>query len=97
MERFAAFVRQEGVKALVVALPEQSMFANAGDRVRFTKDQDGVLACAAKAGLQTLDTFSTFAKVDTANGGYYTQSHFTDRGAALAVQAIAAALSANGE
>lgn len=99
MERFAALVRRENVKALVVALPEQWMFTDAGIREKYAKDQAAVLSCAAKAGLPTIDTFGAFEKADAAHNidTYYVQLHFTDRGAAIAAREIAAALKANGE
>jgi len=99
MERFAALVRREGAKALVVALPEQAIFTSPQAAVTQRKMQAAVLGCAAKAGLPTLDTFAAFdkEKVGSDLDTYYTQLHFTDRGAAIAARAIAAALAANNE
>jgi len=99
MDRFAGLVKRAGANALVVALPEQAVFFDAkgaaGQHEALTK----VLGCAAKAGLPTLDTLAAFEKenvgrdIDT----YYTMMHFTDRGAAVAARAIAAALATSKE
>jgi lysophospholipase L1-like esterase len=94
MDRFAALVKREGAKALVVALPEQGVFfdakAAAGQHEALTE----VLGCAAKAGLPTLDALAAFEKENVGHDidAYYAMMHFTDRGNALVARAIAAAL-----
>jgi hypothetical protein len=99
MDRFAALVRREGAKALVVALPEQAVFTSPSLAASQRKMQAAALGCAAKAGLPTLDTFAAFDKEDVGRDidTYYTQLHFTDRAAAIAARAIASALAANNE
>lgn len=99
MERLSSLVRREHANALVVALPEQGVFfdakAAAGQHEALTK----VLGCAAKAGLSTLDTFAAFEKENVGRdiGTYYTMTHFTDRGSAIAARSIAEALAASRE
>lgn len=99
MDRFAALVKREHAKALVVALPEQGVFfdakAAAGQHEALTQ----VLGCAAKAGLATLDTLAAFEKENVGRDidAYYTMMHFTDRGGALAARSIAAALASDKE
>ena len=99
MDRFAALVKRERANALVVALPEQGVFFDAkgaaGQHEALTK----VLGCAAKAGLPTLNILAAFEKENVGRDidAYYTNMHFTDRGAAIAARAIAAALVANKE
>ncbi len=99
MERFAALVKRERVDALVVAFPEQGVFfdakAAAGQREALTK----VLGCAARAGLPARNTLAAFEKENVGRDidAYYTMMHFTDRGAALAARAIAAALATSKE
>jgi hypothetical protein len=94
MERFGALVKRERADALVVALPEQGVFfdakAAAGQHQALTE----VLGCAARAGLPTLDTLAAFEKENAGRDidAYYAMMHFTDRGAAIAARAIAAAL-----
>jgi hypothetical protein len=99
MERFAALVKREGAKALVVALPEQAIFTDPPIAVRQRKMQADALGCASRAGLPTLDTFEALAKVDVSHNidTYYTMLHFTDRAAAIVARSIAEALAANGE
>ena len=94
MERFAAVAKREGADALVVALPEQGVFRDAGAAAGQRAALTEVLGCAARAGLATLDTLPAFeaAKAGRDLGAYYAMMHFTDRGNALAARAIAAAL-----
>ncbi|TAJ97448.1 MAG: hypothetical protein EPO10_18725 [Reyranella sp.] len=94
MDRLASLAKREGAAALVVALPEQGVFfdakAAAGQREALTR----VLDCAARAGLDTLDTTPAFAQENVGRDidAYYTMLHFTFRGAALAAREIAATL-----
>jgi hypothetical protein len=94
MDRFAILARREGVRALVVALPEQGVFFDvkgaAGQREALSR----VLGCAARAGLGTLDTTPAFAQENVGRDidAYYTMMHFTGRGATLAAREVAAAL-----
>jgi lysophospholipase L1-like esterase len=99
MARFAALVKREGAKALVVALPEQAVFTDPPIAARQREMQAAALGCAAKAGLPTLDTFDAFQKENVGRDidAYYTLLHFTDRAAAIAARAIAASLAANNE
>jgi lysophospholipase L1-like esterase len=99
MDRLAALAKLEGVRALVVALPEQGVFfdekAAAGQREALTL----VLACAARAGLATLDTTPAFRRENVGRDidAWYTMMHFTGRGADLAAREIAAVLSTGTE
>jgi lysophospholipase L1-like esterase len=96
MERFAALVKNQGAKGLVVAFPEYPSWTDppleASQRRRVT----AVLACASRAGLPTLDTHDGFvaAGANRNPDAYYTRWHFNDRGNALAAKLIAAALEA---
>lgn len=94
MERFAALVKRERADALVVALPEQGVFFDAKAAAGQHRALTEVLGCAARAGLPTLDTLAAFEKENAGRDidAYYAMMHFTDRGAAIAARAIAAAL-----
>lgn len=94
MTRFAALVQRNHVDALVVAFPEQGVFFDATAAAGQHEALTTVLGCAARAGLPTLDTLADFGKENVGRNidAYYTMMHFTDRGAAIAARAIAAAL-----
>ena len=96
MDRFAALVRKEDAKGLVVAFDEVHAWKDS-DKAWTERDRKHVatvLACAKKAGLATLDTHDGFAAADVASAvaDYYVELHLTDRGNALAAKLIAAAL-----
>jgi len=97
MRRFARLANGAGAEALVVALYEDHPWINARRQASDRRRAEAVLGCARQAGLATLDTWDGFATDGAArrvNELYY-GSHFTDRGAALAAQLIAAALSSD--
>ncbi len=98
MERFAAAVKREQADGLVVALPELGVFFDAKAAAGQHEALSQVLGCAARAGLATLDTRAAFEKENVGRDidRYFTMYHFTDRGAALAAQSIAAALTLRG-
>ncbi len=97
MERFAAVVRSQDVKALVVALPQYLGWSDPDGVAAEHQAVTAVLGCAAKAGLPTLDGFGPFEKegVGRDTDAYYVDYHLTDRGNALAARSIAAALAVN--
>lgn len=94
MERFAALVTREHADALVVALPEPNVFLDAKAAAGQHEALTTVLGCAARAGLPTLDTLAAFERENAGRdlSAFYAMMHFTDRGGAVAAQAIAAAL-----
>ncbi|MFO1160713.1 MAG: GDSL-type esterase/lipase family protein [Reyranellaceae bacterium] len=94
MDRFAALARQEKVKALVVALPQSDRWTDARNGAARHKRAVAVLACAARAGLATLDTYDGFAAAGAASDvdRFYREWHLTDQGNALAARLIANAL-----
>ncbi len=99
MARLAALVQHAGANALVVALPEQGVFFDARAAAGQHEALTTVLGCAARAGLPTLDVTAAFRQENVGRDidAWYTSMHFTDRGAALAARAIAAALGARKE
>jgi GDSL-like lipase/acylhydrolase family protein len=99
MDRFAAVARRYNIKALVVALPQ---YPGWSDPVGAAAEHDlvsGVLGCASKAGLPTLDGLQPFQKEGVGHDpdAYYVQYHFTARGNELAARSIAAILATNNE
>lgn len=94
MGRFAVLLRQAGAQGLVVALPQHDEWTRpkqgARDRARALE----VLACAERAGLNTLDAFEGFVRAGVAAhpDDFYVDWHFNDRGNALADRLIAQAL-----
>jgi len=99
MDRFAALARRHNVKALVVALPQYLGWSDPVDATAEHGIVSGVLACASKAGLPTLDGLQPFQKegVGRDPNAYYVQYHFTARGNALAARSIAEVLATNNE
>lgn len=94
MDRFAAVVRRENVKALVVAFAQSDRWTDPQHGAHRHRRAVAVLACAAKAGLATLDTDDGFAAAGAATDvdRFYRAWHFTDQGNALAARLIAKAL-----
>lgn len=94
MERFAALVRKQDTKALVVAFQQHDGFNEGLTRAEAQKRVSAVLACAGKAGLATLDTSAAFdaAGANRDPESFFVGWHYTDRGNALAARLVAAAL-----
>ena len=94
MARFARLADGLGARALVVALHEDPPWTSTAVAAAERKRTHGVLDCAARAGMATLDTWDGFAAADTAHAmaETYINDHFTDRGNALAAKLVAAAL-----
>lgn len=99
MDRFAAQVRHQSVKALVVALPQYLGWSDPANLAFERRMVTALLGCASRAGLPTLDAFAPFEREGVGRDldAYYVQYHLTARGNALAARLIAAALAANGE
>ncbi len=99
MDRLAVLVRSEGIRALVIALPQYPGWLDSTEAAVERDAVTRVLSCAAKAGLPTLDSFAPFESEGVARNveSYYVQFHLTARGNALAARSIAAALAANHE
>ena len=97
MGRFAELVRHEGAKALVVAFQQADGWMNPSLGLAQRKRTSAVLDCAAKAGLATLDTYEGLvaAGVGRDVDAFFVDSHFNDRGNALAARLIATALGAD--
>jgi hypothetical protein len=94
MHRFARLVQEQHIRALVVAFYEDTAWRFHRLREANRPQVAYVLDCAAKAGLATLDTWDDFTQAgmpgqaDTFYNGY----HFTNAGAHVAAQLIAAKL-----
>jgi len=99
MDRFAAVARRYNIKALVAALPQYLGWSDPASAAAERGLVAGVLGCASKAGLPTLDGLPPFQKegVGRDPDAYYVQYHFTARGNELAARSIAAVLAANNE
>jgi hypothetical protein len=97
MARFAELVRREGAKALVVAFQQAKGWTTPSLGVAQRKRASAVLDCAAKAGLATLDTYEGFVAAGVGGDvdAFFVDSHFNDRGNALAARFIATALAAD--
>ncbi len=94
MERFAALVRKQEARSLVVALPEYPELADSNVKATQRKRVTEVLTCASRAGLPTFDTYEGFvaAGVSRDPDAYYIAGHFNDRGNELVAKLIAGAL-----
>jgi hypothetical protein len=94
MGRFAELVRREGAKALVVAFQQADGWTSPSRGVAQRTRTTAVLDCAAKAGLATLDTYEGFVAAGVGGDidAFFVDSHFNDRGNALAARLIAPAL-----
>ena len=94
MQRFAALVRRHAATALVVGLPEYDGRIDPLADAVLHRRVTAVLACAARAGLATLDTYEGFARAGVSSDidGFYRVLHLSERGNALAARLIAAAL-----
>lgn len=99
MGRFAELVHREGARALVVAFPQADGWTTPPLGAAQRRRTSAVLDCAAKAGLATLDTHDGFvaAGVGRDVDAFFVDSHFNERGNALAARLIATALAADRE
>lgn len=99
MARFAELVRREDAKALVVAFQQADGWTNPPVGAAQRKRTSAVLDCAAKAGLAILDTYEGFAAAGVGHDvdAFFVDSHFNDRGNALAARLIAAVLATDKE
>ena len=91
MDRFARLMKKTGAKPLVVAFYEDSTWRY--QRVaEFERGRvAAVLACAKRAGMDTLDTWDGMnaAGMPAKAATYYSGGHFTDAGANVAARLIA--------
>ena len=94
MTRFAALGRRQHTEALVVALYEDQDWTDASLGADHHRRARALLACAARAGMATLDTWDGFAAASVARrvSDIYYGAHFTNRGNELAARLIATAL-----
>jgi hypothetical protein len=89
MARLAAFARQHGVRALVVAYPQEP--SSAADDVA---TKDAVLACARAQQLPVLDLFPAFDALPSDERARLFDRHYTIAGNALVADHLATALTA---
>jgi hypothetical protein len=92
--RFGAVAHGLGARGLVVALVEEASWRNEAVAAANRKRASDVLACAARAGLTTLDTWDGFATAGVARdlAAFYVGYHPTARSNELVARLVAAAL-----
>ncbi len=94
MARFADLAHRQHIEALIVGLYEDRDWTDAALGADHHRRIRALLACAAKAGLATLDTWDGFAAAGVARRvpEIYHGAHFTNRGNELAAKLITSAL-----